>query len=91
MMNGGWVLRIVLWLLFGAVYAFADSMLPVTDVSTIRGDLLVWCGALIGIELVVYAFERVLELLGDWLERRVGMEQQKLFERIHEEEIGADD
>lgn len=40
------------------------QLFPVsTDVATVRGDLLLWATALIGVALAIYAFKRVRGLV----------------------------
>ncbi|MBX3234797.1 MAG: hypothetical protein KF814_01480 [Nitrospiraceae bacterium] len=48
-----------------AVPAVSSAQLfPVSaDVSTVRGDLLLWATALIGVALAIYAFKRVRGLV----------------------------
>ena len=41
------------------------QLFPVSaDVATVRGDLLLWATALIGVVLAIYAFKRVRGLVG---------------------------
>ena len=45
-------------------YAQATNIFPVSsDVATIKGDLLLWATALIGVALAIYAFKRVRALV----------------------------
>jgi hypothetical protein len=66
-------MRAVHWLrgLFMAVFVAlavpavsSAQLFPVSaDVATVRGDLLLWATALIGVALAIYAFKRVRSLV----------------------------
>jgi hypothetical protein len=63
-----WVNRLVLAILVAvAVPAVSSAQLfPVSaDVATVRGDLILWATALIGVVLAVYAFKRVRGLVNN--------------------------
>jgi hypothetical protein len=86
MTSWGWVLRLVLWSLLVAGLAHAASLLGPSDaLPTLRSDILLWCGALIGVELVVWGFEALLDLLGQRMARQTVEAQRDLFEHYHEE------
>jgi hypothetical protein len=91
----------LLWSLLGAAWAWADTLLgPGSMLTPVSSDLSLWLAALIGVELVVAAFEWVLELLGQqikawdygrraatfigWHEEANEPEQAELFDRRHE-------
>ena len=44
--------------------SFAQLFPVSADVATVRGDLLLWATALIGVVLAIYAFKRVRGLVG---------------------------
>jgi hypothetical protein len=63
-----WVNGLVLAILVAlAVPAVSSAQLfPVSaDVATVRGDLILWATALIGVVLAVYAFKRVRGLVNN--------------------------
>jgi hypothetical protein len=63
-----WVNGLVLAMLVAvAVPAVSSAQLfPVSaDVATVRGDLILWATALIGVVLAVYAFKRVRGLVNN--------------------------
>jgi hypothetical protein len=63
-----WVNGLVMAMLVAlAVPAVSSAQLfPVSaDVATVRGDLILWATALIGVVLAVYAFKRVRGLVNN--------------------------
>ena len=64
-------IRLVLWSIFLAAYsAFADPIIPVTaDVGGVGSMIYLYAGAMIGIELVSWAFDELMDLLGERIKR----------------------
>jgi hypothetical protein len=64
-MKGVWALLMAFVFAVGVPAVSFAQLFPVSaDVATVRGDLLLWATALIGVALAIYAFKRVRAIVG---------------------------